>query len=64
MYDDEEAERAYLEARTQRAHQYAEEVLPLLTAAGFTLRRPDGTAAGVDDVADAMTGPRLSVSDG
>lgn len=61
---EEEVRRAYLEARTRRAHQYAEQALPILTKAGFTARRPDGTAASVDDLANTIDGFKLTVSDG
>jgi hypothetical protein len=62
--DDEEAARAYRQARAERACGYAEEVLPLLTKTGFTLRKPDGTAASADDLAQTISGPGLLVSDG
>jgi hypothetical protein len=57
------AERAYRHALAERAHGYAREVLPLLARAGFALRDPDGAAATVDDLARAISGPGLLVSD-
>ncbi|WP_261566659.1 hypothetical protein [Frankia gtarii] len=46
------------------AREYAADILPILARAGFTLHRPDGTAAGVDDLAAMMAGAKLAVSDG
>jgi hypothetical protein len=62
-HDNEGTEHAYRQALTERARGYAEEVLPVLTEAGFALHRSDGTPASVDDLAQAMTGPGLLVSD-
>jgi hypothetical protein len=59
----EEAEHAYCRARAERARGYANETLPLLGKAGFTLRKPDGTVASADDLAQAINGPALLVSD-
>ncbi len=61
---EEEARQAYLEARAKRAHQYAERALSILTKTGFTPRRPDSTAASVDDLANTIDGSKLTVSDG
>lgn len=53
----EDAERAYRQGRAERARGYAEEVLPLVTKAGFALRTPDGTTACSGDLVQSIAGP-------
>jgi hypothetical protein len=65
-YDDEDAERVYRQARSERARGYVNEILPALTKAGFTLHKRDGAMASVDDLEQTITaaGAALLVNDG